>query len=79
MDRYPNKRVVGRDQLPSLEHADIHTLGGNTNQDATYHALHIRRGDPPGPIPIHQPTISTLYIHRYLSTLPSDFSPYFSS
>ena len=45
MYRYPNKRVIGRDQMPSLEHANTHTLGGDTNKDATYHALHIRRGD----------------------------------
>lgn len=31
--------------VPTLEHADHKTLGGNTNLDATYFAFHIRRGD----------------------------------
>eukprot|EP01033_Poteriospumella_lacustris_P003065 gene3065-2243_t len=31
--------------MPSLAHAEPKTGGGNTNVDATYFALHIRRGD----------------------------------
>jgi hypothetical protein len=31
--------------IPSLQHANYKTLGGNTNVDATYFAFHIRRGD----------------------------------
>ena len=54
--------------MPSLEHANIHTLGGDTNQDATYHALHIRRGDPPS-----HPYISTHpdHCHHFLLCLPA--------
>jgi hypothetical protein len=36
---------VGHKPLPSVEHASPKTLGGDTNQDATYFAYHIRRGD----------------------------------
>lgn len=33
------------DDFPSKENANPKTLGGNTNKDATYLAVHIRRGD----------------------------------
>jgi hypothetical protein len=36
---------VSHKPLPSPEHASPKTLGGDTNQDATYFAYHIRRGD----------------------------------
>ena len=58
--------------MPSFEHANIHTLGGDTNQDATYHALHIRRGDPPSHPYISSsiPLVTPLYINLPRS-LPS--------
>jgi GDP-fucose protein O-fucosyltransferase len=35
----------GRDKVQTLEMANEHTGGGNTNFGAVYHAAHIRRGD----------------------------------
>ena len=35
----------GRDKVQTLERANEHTGGGNTNYGAVYHAAHIRRGD----------------------------------
>lgn len=42
---HKESQLLSNIPLPDKQHQDIKTLGGNTNFDATYFAMHIRRDD----------------------------------